>query len=321
MGEREVMNTKPKGGTEILHEQLVSQLSKEDLEGVNIIRSICHPDLIEKDKINILWQHLNIDQPNAALMADRRFVDQIDYFIYVSHWQFNQFREKFRIPEYKSFVLKNATHHYDSFAKIPPGTDKIKIIYPTTPWRGLSVLLLAVDYLNKTRDDFEVHIYSSTEIYGKAFNEKEGDKYEGLFARCKNTKNMIYHGYAPNEKVKEAVMESHIFAYPSIFEETSCLSAIEAMMAGCHVVTTNYGALPETCAEFATMIEFEPNLKALAERFASALDSVLTKYRAGGYKQDMHMQMDYYNNYYSWNTRINEWRNFLSYVKRNKEKS
>jgi UDP-glucose:(glucosyl)LPS alpha-1,2-glucosyltransferase len=96
---------------------------------------------------------------------------------------------------------------------------------------------------------------------------------------------MIYHGYAPNEKVKEAVMESHIFAYPSIFEETSCLSAIEAMMAGCHVVTTNYGALPETCAEFATMIEFEPNLKALAERFASALDSVLTKYRAGGYKQ------------------------------------
>jgi len=105
VGEREVMNTKPKGGTEILHEQLVSQLSKEDLEGVNIIRSICHPDLIEKDKINILWQHLNIDQPNAALMADRRFVDQIDYFIYVSHWQFNQFREKFQIPEYKSSLL------------------------------------------------------------------------------------------------------------------------------------------------------------------------------------------------------------------------
>lgn len=45
------MNTKPKGGTEILHEQLISQLSKEDLEGVNIIRSVCHPDLIQKNKI------------------------------------------------------------------------------------------------------------------------------------------------------------------------------------------------------------------------------------------------------------------------------
>jgi hypothetical protein len=96
VGEREVMNTKPKGGNRDTSRTISSQLSKEDLEGVNIIRSVCHPDLIEKDKINILWQHLNVDQPNAALMADRRFVDQIDYFVYVSHWQFNQFREKFK---------------------------------------------------------------------------------------------------------------------------------------------------------------------------------------------------------------------------------
>ena len=100
----------PKGGTEILKEQLIAQLSKESLEGINLIGSICHPSLIEKDKINVVWQHLSYDQPNVQYMRDRKYVDSVDYFIYVSNWQYNKFREQFQIPEYKSFVIKNATH-------------------------------------------------------------------------------------------------------------------------------------------------------------------------------------------------------------------
>ena len=37
-----------------------------------------------------------------------------------------------------------------------------------------------------------------------------------------------------------------LFVYPSIFEETFCASALEALSAGLHVITTNFGALPET---------------------------------------------------------------------------
>jgi hypothetical protein len=77
----------PKGGTEILKEQLIAQLPEQSIDGINLIGSICHPSLVKEDKINILWQHLNYDQPNVKLMQDRKFVDSIDYFIYVSHWQ------------------------------------------------------------------------------------------------------------------------------------------------------------------------------------------------------------------------------------------
>ena len=306
----------PKGGTEILKEQLIAQLPEESLDGINLIGSICHPSLVKEDKINILWQHLSYDQPNVRLMQDRKFVDSIDYFIYVSHWQYNKFREIYKIPEYKSFVIKNATHAFDTVEK--QKDNKIKLLYTSTPWRGLAVLIKSIEILNKTREDFEVDIYSSTKIYGSKFDENEKDKFEALFDKCKNTPNVNYLGYADNDSVRAAVQKAHIYAYPSIFEETSCLAVIEAMSAGCHVVTTNYGALPETCGEFATMIEFDSSGQNLIERYAETLNSVIDNYKNNLYKDDLEMQIKYYNKNYSWETRIQEWKNFLNYVRKEK---
>lgn len=306
----------PKGGTEILKEQLLAQLPEESLDGINLIGSICHPSLVKEDKINILWQHLSYDQPNVRLMQDRKFVDSIDYFIYVSHWQYNRFREIYKIPEYKSFVIKNATHTFDIVEK--QKDNKIKLLYTSTPWRGLAVLIKSIEILNKTREDFEVDIYSSTKIYGSKFDENEKDKFEVLFDKCKNTPNVNYLGYADNDSVRAAVQKAHIYAYPSIFEETSCLAVIEAMSAGCHVVTTNYGALPETCGEFATMIEFDSSGQNLIERYAETLNSVIDNYKNNLYKDDLEMQIKYYNKNYSWETRIQEWKNFLNYVRTEK---
>ena len=249
-------------------------------------------------------------------MQDRKFVDSIDYFIYVSHWQYNRFREIYKIPEYKSFVIKNATHAFDTVEK--QKDNKIKLLYTSTPWRGLAVLIKSIEILNKTREDFEVDIYSSTKIYGSKFDENEKDKFEVLFDKCKNTPNVNYLGYADNDSVRAAVQRAHIYAYPSIFEETSCLAVIEAMSAGCHVVTTNYGALPETCGEFATMIEFDSSGQNLIERYAETLNSVIDNYKNNLYKDDLEMQIKYYNKNYSWETRIQEWKNFLNYVRTEK---
>jgi glycosyltransferase involved in cell wall biosynthesis len=306
----------PKGGTEILKEQLIAQLEPGSIDGVNLIGSICHPQLIQKDKTNVVWQHLSYDQPNVQYMRDRKFVDSVDYFIYVSHWQYNKFREHYQIPEYKSFIIKNATPKFEVKPKVMDG--KIKLLYSSTPWRGLAILIKAIDILNKTRDDFELDIYSSTRIYGDMFEQSEKGKFDTLFDKCKNTANVNFRGYGLNEQIRQALDDTHIYVYPSIFEETSCLAVIEAMSAGCHVVTTNYGALPETCGEFATMIEFDSSVQNLIERYAQTLNSVIDNYKNNLYKDDLEMQIKYYNKYYSWNTRITEWNNFLNYVRQEK---
>jgi UDP-glucose:(glucosyl)LPS alpha-1,2-glucosyltransferase len=76
-----------------------------------------------------------------------------------------------------------------------------------------------------------------------------------------------YIGYKPNEYIKENLHNYHIFAYPNIWEETFCISALEAMAAGCYLITTNFGALFETCAEFASYVPYQKNYLNFSKRF------------------------------------------------------
>ena len=91
-------------------------------------------------------------------------------------------------------------------------------------------------------------------------------------------KNVVYKGYAMNKAVHKAVQQAHILAYPSIFEETSCLAAIEAGAAGCKIVTTDYGALKETCGDWASYIEFTPNRRELVQNYAELLQKEIDNY-------------------------------------------
>ena len=66
------------------------------------------------------------------------------------------------------------------------------------------------------------------------------------------------------------------------------------------------------------MIEFDSSGHNLINRYSETLNSVIDNYKNGIYKEDLEMQTRYYNKYYSWETRIQEWKNFLNYVRREK---
>jgi glycosyltransferase involved in cell wall biosynthesis len=292
----------PSGGSEIAYKTLLSKLNPNEVDDINLISSSCSEELIDKNKINVLWQHLSFDQTNVQKMADPNFVNKIDHFVYVSHWQYEKFRNVFKISEDRSSVIKNAVE-FIPFNKRP---EKIKIIYTSTPWRGLDVLLDAYELLN--RDDIELDVYSSTAIYGPEFYYQNDHKYHHLYEKAASLKNSSYKGYAENSVIRDAVSNAHIFAYPSTFEETSCICAIEAAMAGCSLVTTNYGALFETLGEWSRFVEFDKNKKALAEKFAIALNDEINKYWQEFNQQKLLHQHIYYANFYGWNLRVQQWK-------------
>jgi len=299
----------PLGGSEILNNNLLKYTGQDWQKTVNLVLSVCDPAYIDPGRVNVIWQHLAYDQGAIRGMANADFIKSVDHFVYVSNWQLEQFENRFETNLSKNHVIRNAIEPIE-FKEKP--TDKIKLIYTSTPNRGLEILLKAFKILN--RNDIELTVFSSNIIYGKGYSNQLAGTHDHLFHQCRTTPGIVYRGYAMNKAVRQALQSSHILAYPSIYEETSCLAAIEAGSAGCRIVTTNLGALPETCNNWATYVDYQygDDLDLLAERYAQTLNTAIDSYWANSYT--MNDQSRWFNEQYSWHTRATEWLEFFNKI-------
>ena len=184
------------GGSENQFRLLLKHLPDESFKDINLILNNANYDLIEKDKINVLWMHHFVNQKEAQNLGSKDFVDKIDYIVFNSNWNFEKYVYQFKIPENKSIVIKNAIEKITLEEK---PKDKINLIYHTTPWRGLVHLLKIFKNLNLK--NVELNICSSTIIYGKKFDKVLGKEYENIFKECKNTKNVNYFGFKKNDEI------------------------------------------------------------------------------------------------------------------------
>lgn len=291
----------PRGGSDIMENGLRSRINLDEYN-INLIVSRCVEDLIVDGKINILWQHLNYNEPLTRGMTNKFFTRAIDAFVYVSHWQYEKFRYVYHTPVDNAFIIKNAIEPIAYRER--DRSEKIRLIYTSAPFRGLDILLDSFEMMN--RDDIELHVYSSTIVYGSDYEKEYAATFAPLFERAANTPGVIYHGYAQNGKVIEALQQAHIFAYPSMFEETCCLAMIEAGAAGCKLVCHNLGALLETGTEFATLIPIKINRQNVVDSYANALTKEIDSYWES--QNRLRRQSEYFNEFYSWERITEQWK-------------
>ena len=298
---------KPQGGSELLYNNLIKYVGDDWQSKINLILSFIDSNLLLPEKINVVWQHLYIDQGAVANMSMTQITNSIEHYVYVSDWQKTSFINHYNVEHLSNTVIKNAIEPIE-FKEKP--RNKIQLIYTSMPDRGLEVLLEAWRIMNRT--DVELIVYSSNIIYGKGYSDSRKGLYDKLFSICKNTKNIQYRGFGLNRAVRRALQSAHIFAYPSIFPETSCLSAIEAGAAGCKIVTTDLAALPETCGSWATYVPSTNNIKQLSESYADVLSKTIDNYHSESY--NIKEQSRWFNDYYSWEKRAEEWREFFNKI-------
>ena len=295
------------GGSESQLRLLLKHLPDKSFKDINLILNNASNDLIEKDKINVLWMQHFINQDEARNLRSKDFINKLDWIVYNSNWNLQQHIKYFQVPQNKSLVIKNAIEKI-TFLEKPK--DKISLIYHTTPWRGLKILLKVFKNLNL--ENVELNVFSSTIIYGKKFDSVLGKTFEGIFDECKNTKNVNYFGFLKNEKIIEQLKKMHIFSYPSTWPETSCIAAIESMAAGCEVVTTNLGALNETCFPFGKIINFEKKPEDLEKKYSEALLNSIKNFWSNETQKKLKLQRETINSTYSWEVRSVEWDNFFN---------
>jgi glycosyltransferase involved in cell wall biosynthesis len=292
-----------KGGTELMLEALHRNVPEDLLQHFQIIPSRVRE--LDSNKIKIYWLHDLPGDPESEHLKNGGW-NKFDKLVFVSHWQMQAYQRHYGMPWHKCIVLHNAI---EPIPQVEKPKDKIKLIYHTTPHRGLEILVPVFEKLAEEFDNIELDVYSSFKIYGW---EQRDEPYKPLFDVCKSHPKINYHGSVPNEQIREALQQAHIYAYPNIWMETSCISLIEAMSAGVFCIHPNYAALYETASNWTWMYQWHENQRDHAKVFYELTREAIRMYNSTDVATTLGAQKAYIDAFYGWHNRKHQWTNLLS---------
>ena len=261
------LSANSKGGTEMMRQRLIDNMDAEVLEKVAI--HLSRPRELYDDVPNILWCHDLSEDPENQILKDEGW-QKFAHFVFVTAWQRDQYIMRFGIPYGKCSVIHNAVEvKYDPEEK---DMETIRFVYHTTPHRGLELLVPIFASLAKEFDNIHLDVYSGFEIYGW---KNRDEAYKPLYEQIEQHPNMTYHGVKSNDEVLAALKKSHIFLYPNIWKETSCIALLEAIKSQMICIHPNYGALPETGANATIMYDWNEDMNHHANYAFSVAKQIL----------------------------------------------
>jgi UDP-glucose:(glucosyl)LPS alpha-1,2-glucosyltransferase len=304
------LSVNAKGGTELMFQGLIERLDPNLLEHFQIIPSRVRN--LDPKKKKILWLHDLPMDPEAQHLKDPNLRKRFDGLVFVSNWQMQAYNWILGVPYSESIVIPNAIVPIPKHTK-PDCKQQINLIYHTTPHRGLELLIPVYEELyeefKETFPGINLHldVYSSFKIYGW---DQRDEPYRVLFQKCIDHPAITYHGTVSNPTIRVALQKAHIFAYPSIWMETSCIALIEALSAGCYCIHPNLAALGETGKFNPYMYQWNENPEQHKKIFKKELKECIELQAMFGMSYNKNLRNSV-NKYHDFNTIKNIWESYL----------
>jgi len=308
MFEENEISIKSSGGTERMKRGVAERLPEGLIDPFQVICSRIRE--LHNDKIRVLWVHDLPEDPELAHLSTQSSRDRFHHFVFCGNWQYYRFQHHLGFPyDLKSSVIETAI---DPIPYKPKTFDKIRMVYTSTPQRGLELLVPVFEELSKTHPNIHLDVFSSFKIYGW---EEADAKYEPLYQRIRNHPQMTYHGFAPNDVVKKTVQDAHIFAYPSIWPECNSQALIEAMSAGLLCVHPNFGGLIDTSGNMTMQYQGTADMNVHANIFYQHLNEAINSVVKPEMQNYLQSVKGYADSRYSWGRCIGTWTNLLESLK------
>lgn len=260
------------GGTELMIRRLLSSVSDDLLEDVQI--HVSRLDEVLEGNKQVYWVHDLANDPMVGHLHET--YKNWDAVVFVSHWQRQQFHNKFLFDWNKTHVIENAIDPLDETFK---ENGPVRFVYASMPNRGLDILVPVFEALSKNYD-VELNVYSSFKLY----NQEQNDSvFQSLFDRIDQNDSMFYHGTVPNDLMRAGMSNADCFVHPATNRpETSCLCLIEAMSAGLTCIHSSFGALPETSKGLTWMYDATTDVQTHANRLYQKMAHVCHLYETSG---------------------------------------
>jgi glycosyltransferase involved in cell wall biosynthesis len=196
----------------------------------------------------LLWMH-DTDAGDRLTVAR---AEAFDHVLVLSRWHEEHVGGMYPFLRSRLRQTRNGIEHAYFAGENPPREKRV--VYTSSPDRGLDVLLeLWPQILEQVPDAKLAYAYSA--VYDRVAEQNpeiaaHRDRIRELAAATTRTEAL---GSLTQPDVAKLMRSSLVWAHPSYatpqdqpFHETSCIGAIEAQAAGCVVVASDWGALPET---------------------------------------------------------------------------
>ena len=259
-----------KGGTEIAKRALGKIIDPTLQSHFQVVSSRVRE--LDPTKIRIFWAHDLPNDPESAKFKDVNFRNQFHKFVFISNWQMQQYQLFYGIPSDEKVIVLESGIDPVKDTTFDDDIDQINITYTSTPQRGLEILVPVFEELAKTNEKIHLHVHSSFKIYGW---DSQDDNYKVLYDRIAAHPQMTYHGFTEHDDLLRKLNYYHVWAYPSIWPETSCRAMLEAMSAGLVCVHPNLAALPDTSGSLNVMYQYNDDKNKHAQVFGGHLGAVI----------------------------------------------
>lgn len=262
-------------------------------------------------KVNISWRH-NVkltDADNYIWCHDlfAQGMERTDHYkkaLALSNFHKNYLKTVMSIPDDKILVTSNGINP-DRFKELNTHKTGNRLIWSSSPDRGIERALKAMDLIIKEVPDAELHCYYGFDNMLKL----------GKTEHVKNIKEMIdrrpyvkFHGNINQKELTQEMAKSKVWFYPTNFLETYCITAIEALCSKAFPIVREYGALEDTLSKakqtgMAELLQIDCETDSEIRKYAdSAINALIS---------DSWKKVDVNPDDYSWEKVARQWVEFM----------
>lgn len=219
------------------------------------------PDAVDNSfgcqaRARLLWVH-DIHMGEALNMTRALRFDRI---LALSEWHQTILRKVYGgIDPKKVFRTRNGIDL--SLFEGEEERDPHRAVYSSSPDRGLQTALDCWPRVRKEVPDATLHVYygfKTWEVVARAIGDgNQVQSIQHLQHLLRNTTGVIWHDRISQTELAKEFMRSGVWGAPNWFQETSCITAMEAQAAGLYMVTSPIAALNETAGDRAYLCKYD----------------------------------------------------------------
>ncbi len=210
---------------------------------------------------------------NANIWSDR-----VDKFFTLSPWHRDFFLGHHRnVPKEKVVVTRNGID-LDRFKNKYP-KERGRIVYSSSPDRGLDTLIHLLPQIRKEVPGASVHVFYGFLTWEKAVRLRQNHdeiRWMEEIKQLLDHPGVVYRGRIGQAELAKEISKAQLWAFCTRFTETFCISALENMAAGNPIVTSDLAGLYSTVGDAGILISGDAYSKEYQETFVRECVSMLT---------------------------------------------